>query len=233
MSALAEPTSQVPMTGADAAALAMSFVTNVSAGTGMTKSQCDAYINTGPWATYGNNPWCAWFASWVARGASDIDFESWAGNLYGMATPTSTPAPGDFVYYPGDGHIGVVVEVTSAGTARVVEGNAGDAPGIIKYRVGGPYTTNHLFARPTYTGTTGGSTDMGVLLRSSSDDKYYLLEELRFTDLGITSSSSSTVAAYRGAWGPTVYVSNATLAVVDSNRSTLIAEIAAAVAANP
>ncbi len=65
-------------------------------------------------------------------------------------TPNETAA-GDIVYYPPqplapEGHVGIVVG--RSGGVNVVEGNAGDAPGIVKYRTN-PFGT-YYFTRPNW-----------------------------------------------------------------------------------
>jgi len=131
-----------PATAAEAAALAIQQ-------TGRTRAQMNSLITDSPWSSYSQSgQWCAWFASWFMR-SSNVGYQTWASKLYEAGAPVSSPAVGDVVYYPADGHVGMVVGVTN-GVAAVVEGNAGDAPGIVKYRTR-PYSSNHLFSRPAWT----------------------------------------------------------------------------------
>jgi hypothetical protein len=131
-----------PANAAAAAALAKSYH-------GYARTTLTPIFDDAPWTAYGEgNPWCAWFASWFMRVAG-VGYQTYASAVYNAGSPVSTPAVGDVCYYPDDGHVGMVVEVVG-GVARVVEGNAGDAPGIVKYRPNGPYTSNHLFSRPAW-----------------------------------------------------------------------------------
>ena len=81
-------------------------------------------------------PWCAYFASWVAREAGVplgergqgfarvADVWSW-GRSSGRALPTSAnPAPGDLVIM--DGHMGIVEAVLPNGKIQTLEGNKDD-----------------------------------------------------------------------------------------------------------
>jgi hypothetical protein len=81
-------------------------------------------------------PWCAYFASWVARqagsplGASGeglgavSQIWSWAQSTGRAITngPGVEPQPGDLIVF-GDEHVGIVKEVMSNGDIRTVEGN--------------------------------------------------------------------------------------------------------------
>ena len=81
-------------------------------------------------------PWCAYFASWVARqagvplGASGeglgavSQIWSWAQSTGRAITngPGVEPAPGDLIVF-GDEHVGIVKEVMTNGDIRTVEGN--------------------------------------------------------------------------------------------------------------
>jgi hypothetical protein len=153
--------STAPANAAAAATLAKSF-------TNYTRAQLTPIFDDAPWSGYGAaNPWCAWFASWFMRAAAGVGYQTFASGLYATGTPVTSPVVGDICYYPGDGHVGMVVEVVGS-VARVVEGNAGDAPGIVKYRPNGPYSSNHQFSRPAWpsqpSNNAGGYPDM-LLLR--------------------------------------------------------------------
>jgi cell wall-associated NlpC family hydrolase len=81
-------------------------------------------------------PWCAYFASWVARQAGEPignsgqglgyvgDIWSWAQQT-GRAIPNGpgvTPTPGDLIVF-GDHHVGIVDKVLPNGDIQTVEGN--------------------------------------------------------------------------------------------------------------
>jgi hypothetical protein len=81
-------------------------------------------------------PWCAYFASWVAKQAGEPigssgqglgyvgDIWSWAQST-GRAIPNGpgvTPTPGDLIVF-GDHHVGIVDKVLPNGDIQTVEGN--------------------------------------------------------------------------------------------------------------
>ena len=81
-------------------------------------------------------PWCAYFASWVAKQAGEPigssgqglgyvgDIWSWAQQT-GRAIPNGpgvTPTPGDLIVF-GDHHVGVVDKVLPNGDIQTIEGN--------------------------------------------------------------------------------------------------------------
>jgi cell wall-associated NlpC family hydrolase len=81
-------------------------------------------------------PWCAYFASWVAKQAGEPigssgqglgyvgDIWSWAQQT-GRAIPNGpgvTPTPGDLIVF-GDHHVGVVDKVLPSGDIQTIEGN--------------------------------------------------------------------------------------------------------------
>jgi hypothetical protein len=81
-------------------------------------------------------PWCAYFASWVARQAGEpigeggqgagavSDVWSWAQSS-GRAIPNGpgvVPAPGDLIVF-GDEHVGIVRDVLPNGQIQTIEGN--------------------------------------------------------------------------------------------------------------
>jgi hypothetical protein len=81
-------------------------------------------------------PWCAYFASWVARQAGDPIGEggqgaggvsevwSWAQST-GRAIPNGpgvVPQPGDLIVF-GDEHVGIVRDVLPNGQIQTIEGN--------------------------------------------------------------------------------------------------------------
>jgi CHAP domain-containing protein len=86
----------------------------------------------------GPGPWCAYFTSWLARGAGvpvgdhgqgfgSVDaLYAWAQKS-GRAIPTSSgqdPKPGDLIVW--DEHIGIVESVRPDGSIQTIEGNASD-----------------------------------------------------------------------------------------------------------
>jgi hypothetical protein len=86
----------------------------------------------------GPGPWCAYFTSWLARGAGvpvgdhgqgfgSVDaLYAWAQKS-GRAIPTSSgqdPKPGDLIVW--DEHIGIVESVRPDGTIQTIEGNSSD-----------------------------------------------------------------------------------------------------------
>lgn len=81
-------------------------------------------------------PWCAYFASWVAKQAGEPigssgqglgyvgDIWSWAQQT-GRAIPNGpgvTPTPGDLIVF-GDHHVGIVDKVLPNGDIQTIEGN--------------------------------------------------------------------------------------------------------------
>jgi hypothetical protein len=81
-------------------------------------------------------PWCAYFASWVAREAGEpigaqgqgagavSDVWSWAQSS-GRAIPNGpgvVPQPGDLIVF-GDEHVGIVRDVLPNGQIQTIEGN--------------------------------------------------------------------------------------------------------------
>ncbi|MFL5832275.1 MAG: CHAP domain-containing protein [Solirubrobacteraceae bacterium] len=84
-------------------------------------------------------PWCAYFASWVAKQAgvplgdhgqgfgSCSDIWSWAQST-GRAIPNGagvTPHPGDLILFGGE-HVGIVDKVLPGGSIQTIEGNYSD-----------------------------------------------------------------------------------------------------------
>jgi hypothetical protein len=86
----------------------------------------------------GPGPWCAYFTSWLARGAGvpvgdhgqgfgSVDaLYAWAQKS-GRAIPASSgqdPKPGDLIVW--DEHIGIVESVRPDGSIQTIEGNSSD-----------------------------------------------------------------------------------------------------------
>lgn len=81
-------------------------------------------------------PWCAYFASWVARQAGEplgahgeglgavSEIWSWAQSTGRAITngPGVTPKPGDLIVF-GDEHVGIVKDVLPDGDIQTIEGN--------------------------------------------------------------------------------------------------------------
>ena len=96
-------------------------------------AQCRSAVPGGP-----VSPWCAYFASWVAKqngaplgergqGSARVDdVYAWAQRT-GRAVPNSpgvTPKPGDLIIW--DEHMGIVESVLPDGRVRTIEGNPKD-----------------------------------------------------------------------------------------------------------
>jgi hypothetical protein len=101
-------------------------------------------------------PWCAYFASWVAQqagrplGPSGQGF-GYVGDIWSWAQQTGravangpgvTPSPGDLILF-GDHHVGIVEQVLPNGSIQTIEGNysnqvsrvvrgAGEATGYVR-----------------------------------------------------------------------------------------------------
>ena len=137
-----------PSSGAAAAAWAVQQVNKTLATLQST------VMTVKPWSTY-KGDWCAVFASFAARSATGFRSSSLDLYTYG-ATPVSSPAVGDIIYYPSHGHTGMVYAV-SGGIASTVEGNTPTAGAwstnyVKKYAQ--PWTTGYEFSRPQYSGGT-------------------------------------------------------------------------------
>jgi hypothetical protein len=94
----------------------------------------------------GVGPWCAYFASWVAKengmplgergqGYARVD-DIWSWAQRTGRTTGSNPRPGDLVVW--DEHIGVVESVRSDGSIQTIEGNSSDQVSRRVYRPGPP-----------------------------------------------------------------------------------------------
>ncbi|MBI5105852.1 MAG: CHAP domain-containing protein [Solirubrobacterales bacterium] len=94
-------------------------------------------------------PWCAYFASWVAResgtplgdrgqGFARVD-DVWAwAQRSGRAVPSGTgaPQPGDLVIW--DEHMGIVESVMPDGSIQTIEGNSSDQVSRRSHKAGPP-----------------------------------------------------------------------------------------------
>lgn len=97
----------------------------------------------------GVGPWCAYFASWVARQAgvplgeqgqgfgAVSAIAAWAQRTGRAQPPASgyTPKPGDLVLW-GDRHMGIVESVAADGSVTTIEGNSSDSVARRTYRPG-------------------------------------------------------------------------------------------------
>ena len=98
----------------------------------------------------GVGPWCAYFASWLAReagtplgergqGFARVD-DVWAwGERTGRVVPggaAATPQPGDLIIW--DEHMGVVESVLPDGSIQTIEGNSSDQVSRRTHRPGQP-----------------------------------------------------------------------------------------------
>jgi CHAP domain len=123
---------------------------------GSNDSPAIAGYRTATAGSVAGEPWCAYFASWVARQAGEplgaqgqgfgavADVWTWAQQT-GRAVangPGVVPAPGDLIVF-GDHHIGIVDQVLPSGQIETVEGNynggvslvtrgAGEATGYVR-----------------------------------------------------------------------------------------------------
>jgi hypothetical protein len=103
---------------------------------GSNDSPAIATYRTATTGAAAGQPWCAYFASWVAKQAGEPigdhgqglgyvgDIWSWAQRT-GRAIPNGAgvkPTPGDLIVF-GDHHVGVVDKVLPNGDIQTVEGN--------------------------------------------------------------------------------------------------------------
>ncbi len=122
--------------GARIVAIAESQVGQAEQPPGSNEGPAVATYRTATAGAMPGAPWCAYFASWVARqagsplGASGeglgavSQIWSWAQSTGRAITngPGVEPQPGDLIVF-GDEHVGIVKEVMSNGDIRTVEGN--------------------------------------------------------------------------------------------------------------
>ena len=106
---------------------------------GSNESTRIATYRTATQGAAAGEPWCAYFASWVAKQAGIPlgaqgqgfgyvgDIWSWAQQT-GRAIPNGsgvTPSPGDLIVF-GDHHVGIVEKVLPNGSVQTIEGNYSD-----------------------------------------------------------------------------------------------------------
>jgi hypothetical protein len=122
--------------GARIVAIAESQLGQTEQPPGSNESPAIAEYRTATAGAVPGAPWCAYFASWVARQAGDpigeggqgagavADVWSWAESS-GRAIPNGpgvVPQPGDLIVF-GDEHVGIVKDVLPNGQIQTIEGN--------------------------------------------------------------------------------------------------------------
>jgi CHAP domain len=132
----AAPTGNSP--AARMVAMAQAEVGQAEQPPGSNNSPRIAQYRTATAGAPGPGPWCAYFTSWLARGAGvpvgdhgqgfgSVDaLYAWAQKS-GRAIPASSgqdPKPGDLVVW--DEHIGIVESVRPDGSIQTIEGNSSD-----------------------------------------------------------------------------------------------------------
>ena len=124
--------------GAKIAAMALAEVGVTEQPPGSNESPRIAEYRTAMEGAPGPGPWCAYFASWVARqagvplgnngeGFASVDaLYAWAQSS-GKAIPAGSgpPQPGDLIIW--DEHMGIVESVGADGSIKTVEGNSSDS----------------------------------------------------------------------------------------------------------
>jgi hypothetical protein len=156
----ATPTGGVTSTGAGGAnaivQIAEAEVGQAEQPPGSNDSQRIATYRTATVGAAAGEPWCAYFASWVARQAGTPlgeqgqgygyvgDIWAWAQRT-GRAIPNGqgvVPTPGDLIVF-GDHHVGIVEKALPDGSVQTIEGNysnqvsrvvrgAGEATGYVR-----------------------------------------------------------------------------------------------------
>jgi hypothetical protein len=122
--------------GARIVAIAESQLGQTEQPPGSNESPAIAQYRTATAGAIPGEPWCAYFASWVARQAGEpigeagqgagavSDVWSWAQST-GRAIangPGVVPKPGDLIVF-GDEHVGIVRDVLPSGQIQTIEGN--------------------------------------------------------------------------------------------------------------
>jgi CHAP domain len=123
-------------TGSQIVAVAESQLGQTEQPPGSNESPAIAQYRTATVGAAAGEPWCAYFASWVARQAGEPIGEggqglgsvsqvwSWAQST-GRAVvngPGVTPKPGDLIVFGGE-HVGIVRGVLPNGQIQTIEGN--------------------------------------------------------------------------------------------------------------
>jgi hypothetical protein len=106
---------------------------------GSNESARIATYRTATQGAQGGQPWCAYFASWVAKqagvplGAQGQGF-GYVGDIWNWAQQTGravpngpgvVPTPGELIIF-GDHHVGIVEKVLGNGSIQTIEGNYSD-----------------------------------------------------------------------------------------------------------
>ncbi len=123
-------------TGARIVAIAESQLGQTEQPPGSNESPAIAMYRSATAGAIPGAPWCAYFASWVARQAGEpigeggqgagavSEIWSWAQST-GRAIPNGpgvVPKPGDLIVF-GDEHVGIVRDVLPNGQIQTIEGN--------------------------------------------------------------------------------------------------------------
>jgi hypothetical protein len=123
-------------TGSEIVALAEGQIGQTEQPPGSNESPAIAQYRSATAGAIPGAPWCAYFASWVARQAGEpigasgqglgsvAEIWSWAQST-GRAIPNGpgvVPKPGDLIVF-GDEHVGIVRDVLPNGQIQTIEGN--------------------------------------------------------------------------------------------------------------
>ena len=139
---LQSPTATLPVgtsttgAGQQLVQIAQSQIGQTEQPPGSNDSPAIAQYRTATQGAMAGEPWCAYFASWVARQAGEPlgdqgqgfgyvgDIWNWA-QQNGRAIPNGpgvVPQPGDLIVF-GDHHVGIVDQVLPNGNIETIEGN--------------------------------------------------------------------------------------------------------------
>jgi hypothetical protein len=130
------PTSEDGSAGSEIVAIAESQIGQTEQPPGSNESPAIAQYRSATAGAMPGAPWCAYFASWVARQAGEpigeggqgagsvADVWSWAQSNGRAITngPGVVPKPGDLIVF-GDEHVGIVRDVLPNGQIQTIEGN--------------------------------------------------------------------------------------------------------------
>jgi hypothetical protein len=122
--------------GAEMVQIAQSQIGQTEQPPGSNDGPAIAAYRTATTGAAAGEPWCAYFASWVAKQAGEPlgsqgqglgyvgDIWSWAKQTGRAITngPGVVPSPGDLIVF-GDHHVGVVQQVLPDGRIETIEGN--------------------------------------------------------------------------------------------------------------
>jgi hypothetical protein len=130
------PASSAEGAGATIVAIAETQLGQTEQPPGSNESPAIAQYRSATEGAMPGAPWCAYFASWVARQAGEplgsqgqglgavSEIWSWAQST-GRAVPNGpgvVPKPGDLIVF-GDEHVGIVRDVLPNGQIQTIEGN--------------------------------------------------------------------------------------------------------------